>query len=70
MIMLCERCFAPIADEEPVVRLFVPADHGVHGSYRYQQLGGSSRCVPPRLVPHGRPDQDRRQGSAALRPGD
>ena len=55
MIMLCERCFAPIAlagyaVTEPVVRLFSPADGGVRWGYRYQHLGGSPRCVLPRLV--------------------
>jgi hypothetical protein len=69
MIMLCERCFAPIADDEPVVRLFGPADGGIR--WGYQHLGGSPRCVPPRLVPHGRPEPepDRKQGIVARRPG-
>ena len=61
MIMLCERCFAPIADDEPVVRLVGSGDDGVRPGYRYQHLGGSFRCVPPRLVP--RPDRDRRPGT-------
>ena len=62
MIMLCERCCAVIGDEEPVVRLFSPADGGVRWGYRYQHLGGSPRCVLPRLVPRGRPEPDRGQG--------
>ena len=67
MIMLCERCFAPIGDDEPVVRLFGPADGGIRWGYRYQHLGGSSRCVPPRLAPHGRSASDRKQGIVARR---
>jgi hypothetical protein len=70
MIMLCERCFAPIADDEPVVRLFSPADGGIRWGYRYQHLGGSPRCVPPRLVPNGWSESgpDRKQGIVARRP--
>jgi hypothetical protein len=77
VIMLCERCLAPIGDDEPVVRLIGRADGGIRWGYRYQHLGGSPRCVLPRLVPQGRaePDPDRRQGRAArptglYRPGD
>jgi hypothetical protein len=73
VIMLCERCFAPIGDDEPVVRLFGPADGGVRWGYRYQHLGGSPRCVPPRLVAHARPapepEPDRRQGIVVRRTG-
>jgi hypothetical protein len=69
VIMLCERCFAPISDDEPVVRLFGPADGGVRWGYRYQHLGGSSRCVPPPLVVRSRADPDRRRDIAVRRPG-
>jgi hypothetical protein len=69
MIMLCERCNAVIGDDEPVVRLPAPADGGVRWGYRYQHLGGSPRCVLPRLVASARPDPDRGQDIAVRRTG-
>jgi hypothetical protein len=71
VILLCERCFAVIGDDEPVVRLFSPADGGVRWGYRYQHLGGSARCVLPRLVAHGRHEHESdRSLGVVVRPTD
>ena len=65
MIMLCERCFAPIGDDEPVVRLLGGADGGVRWGYRYRHPGGVPRCVPPR--PARRPGDQVANGSGNSR---
>ena len=57
MIMLCERCFAPVADGEPAVRLAhidgVLPDGTVVWVHSY--LHGTP-CLPPRPGPGERPD--------------
>lgn len=58
MIMLCERCFAPVeAGAEKVVRLAY-IDHAlpdgtVTCSYTYVHTSG---CLEPRVPDHQRPD--------------
>jgi hypothetical protein len=48
MIILCERCFAPVEEDEPMVR-----EGTAHGVYTYRHLG---RCAVPRRPLHGRPN--------------
>ena len=60
MIMLCERCCAPIDDREPVVRL---------AHIDSAQPDGS--VSPPRTAPHDRPDTgawDPTRGIGSRRP--
>jgi hypothetical protein len=58
VIILCERCFARIGDDEPVVRLIGRADGGIRWGYRYQHPSGVAQCLPPRPAAHVRPDTD------------
>ncbi len=58
MIMLCERCFAPVeADDEKVVRLahinHVLPDGTFSWNYTYVHTAG---CAEPRIPEHQRPD--------------
>jgi hypothetical protein len=65
-IILCERCFAPIGDDEPMVR-----DSQLQGAARwvhtYRHLG---RCAALRQPAHRRPSTgswDARRGVGVLR---
>lgn len=57
MIMLCERCYAPIEESEPVLRLAHIAearnDGGISWVYAYVH---TSPCTAPRPAAHQRPD--------------
>lgn len=57
MTMICERCYAPIADGESLVRLahidHAHPDGSVTWMYAYVHL---SVCATPRPAPHERPD--------------
>lgn len=57
MIMLCERCFAPIDAGEPVVRLAhidaAHADGSISWVHSYLHAGA---CATPRPAAHERPD--------------
>jgi hypothetical protein len=57
MIMLCERCYAPIEDGESIVRLAhidqAQADGGISWLYAYVH---TTACVTPRPAPHERPN--------------
>lgn len=72
MIMLCERCYAPINDGESVLRL-AHIDHAddagnVTWVHTYVHVSG---CVPPRPADHERPDKgdwDASRGIGAHRP--
>jgi hypothetical protein len=72
MIMLCERCFAPIDQGEPVVRLaHIDAAHpngNISWVYSYLHTAG---CATPRPASHERPDTstwDPARGIASRRP--
>lgn len=57
MIMLCERCCAPIGDGEPVVRL-AHVDHArpdgtIAWTYAFVH---TTACLAVRPAPHERPD--------------
>lgn len=57
MIVLCERCLAPVGDGESVVR-YAHIDQAHHDGkitwlYTYVHIGV---CVPPRAASHERPD--------------
>ena len=60
MIMLCERCFAPIGDGESIVRLAHIDEALPGGSIRwvhsYLHTGSATQCVAERSAPHERPD--------------
>jgi hypothetical protein len=57
MILLCERCYAPIDDAEPVVRLahidFAHPDGSISWVHSYLHTGP---CPAPRPAPRLRPD--------------
>ncbi|MEJ3656386.1 hypothetical protein WEH80_25790 [Actinomycetes bacterium KLBMP 9759] len=57
MIMLCERCYAPIGESEKVLRLAhidqAHDDGTVTWVHTYVHVDA---CVPPRPAPHERPD--------------
>lgn len=57
MTMICERCYAPIGEDESLVRLAhidrARPDGSITWMYAYVHL---SVCVTPRPVPHERPD--------------
>lgn len=57
MITICERCYVPISDGEPVVRLAhidrAHADGSITWIHSYVHTAG---CTMPRLAPHERPD--------------
>jgi hypothetical protein len=57
MILLCERCFAPIADGEPVVRLAhidaARPDGSIAWVYSYLH---TTPCIAPYPVMPERPD--------------
>ena len=57
MIMLCERCCAPIADGEPLVRYAhierALSDGSILWMHTYVH---TARCLAPRPAPHERPD--------------
>ena len=66
MIMICERCCAPIADGEALVR-FAHIDQALpDGSITWlHTYVHTAVCVVPRSAPHERPDQgewDRSRG--------
>ena len=72
MIMLCERCFAPIDDGEPVVRLAhidtAHQDGTISWVHSYLH---TTRCPAPRPALHERPDPgawDPARGIASRRP--
>lgn len=72
MIMLCERCFAPIDAGEPLVRLAhidtAHADGTISWVHSYLH---TSTCPTPRVAPHERPDTgawDPSRGIASRRP--
>jgi hypothetical protein len=57
MIMLCERCCAPITDREPVVRYAHIDRARPDGSIAWiHSYVHTARCVAPRPAPHDRPD--------------
>lgn len=60
MIMLCERCYAPIGDGEAVVRLAHIDEALLDGSVRwlhsYVHAGAAPQCLPERPARHERPD--------------
>lgn len=57
MVMLCERCCAPIGEGESMVRLAridqAHPDGSVTWAHVFVHL---TDCVPPRPAPHERPD--------------
>jgi hypothetical protein len=57
MIMLCERCYAPIADGETVLRLAhidaARSDGEITWVHTYVH---TAACTTPRVAPHDRPD--------------
>jgi hypothetical protein len=57
MIMLCERCFTPVEDDEAFVRFAHVDSADLLGNitciYSYVH---TTTCVLPRLAPHERPD--------------
>jgi len=57
MIMICERCYAPVGNDEPVLRLahiaHARADGDVQWRHSYVHTG---TCAAPRTAPHRRPD--------------
>ena len=72
MIMLCERCFAPIDQGEPVVRLahIDTAHPNGNISWAYSYLH-TADCTTPRPAPHERPNigaWDPSRGIASRRP--
>jgi hypothetical protein len=72
MIKLCERCYAPIVDDENVVSL-AHIDHALPGGdiawlHTYVHTSG---CQEPRVPPHQRPDTgswDSSRGIGSRRP--
>jgi len=57
MIMICERCYAPVADGDPVIR-FAHIDHAnpdgsISWIHSYVHTAG---CALPQSAPHERPD--------------
>ena len=54
---LCERCFAPIDQHEPLVRMThlrdTDPDGTLHRAHSYRHL---YECMTPRPAPHQRPD--------------
>jgi hypothetical protein len=58
MIMLCERCYAPISEGEPLVRFAhidrAHADGSISWIHTYVHTGGCGE--KPRPAPHERPD--------------
>jgi hypothetical protein len=66
VITLCERCFAPIGNDEPMVRDAHPQG-AARRLYTYRHLG---RCVALRHPSHPRPSTgswDPRRGVGVLR---
>ena len=57
MIMLCERCYAPIHEGAPVLRLAhidrAHPDGSISWNHSYLHTAG---CALPRPAPHERPD--------------
>lgn len=58
MIMICERCCAPIADGEALVRFAhidrAHPDGSISWLHTYVH---TAACIRPRPAPHERPDQ-------------
>jgi hypothetical protein len=72
MIMLCERCCAPIGDWEPVLRLAHVEDALSDGGIRWVHSYVHTRpCVVECAAPHERPDTgswDPSRGIGGFRP--
>jgi hypothetical protein len=72
MIMLCERCCAPIGDDEPMLRLAHIDDALLDGSIRWvHSYVHTTPCVAERVAPHERPDTgawDPARGIGGFRP--
>jgi len=76
MIMLCERCFAPIGDDETVVSLahidYVLPGGDIAWSHTYAHTDlEAAGCVAPCVPPHQRPDTgswDPKRGIQSRRP--
>lgn len=71
MIMLCERCCAPIGEGEPVLRLAHIAEALPDGSIRWtHSYVHTTGCVAERVADHERPDHgawDPARGIGGLR---
>ncbi len=72
MTMLCERCYAPIAGGEPVLRLAhidaAQPDGSISWVHSYVH---TTACLAPQPAPHERPDTgtwDPSRGIASRRP--
>lgn len=72
MFMICERCYGPIGEGEPLVRLAhidqALPDGNVSWVYAYLH---QEPCTPPRPAPHQQPDTgswDPARGIGGLRP--
>ena len=67
MIMLCERCCVPIADDEPVVRYAhidrALPDGSITWMHSYVHTAG---CAAPRPAPRERPDTGEWDGSRSI----
>ena len=71
LIILCERCFVPIGEDEPLVRDTHPRGVDQNGRARWvHSYRHRNRCTTPRYAPHERPDTgawDPQRGIGVLR---